>query len=388
MFTLEFLQNYWWFIIALLGGLLVFLFFVQGGQSMIFSLGKTENERKLIVNALGRKWEYTFTTLVTFGGAFFASFPLFYSTSFGGAYWVWMLILFSFILQAVSYQFQGSAGNILGAKTYRAFLVFNGIVGTFVVGVAVATFFTGSEFTMNKANIAGLGDSGFVISQWQNPLHGLEALGNFRNWALGLAVLFLARTLASLFFVNRLDHDVLVERSRKATLYNGLPFVVFFLVFLIWTLLSDGYAWRPDDVMPDKQVIFMEPYKYFNNLIEMPVVLVIFVIGVLAVLYGIFATILKKSFTKGIWFAGVGTVLTVTMLFLLAAYNNTAYYPSYVDLQSSLTLQNSSSSFFTLSVMSVVSLLVPFVLAYIIYAWRALEKKKLNLQELETDGGY
>lgn len=385
MFTYEFLQNYWWFIISLLGGLLVFLLFVQGGQSMIHSLGKTESEKKLIVNALGRKWEYTFTTLVTFGGAFFASFPLFYSTSFGGAYWVWMVILFSFVLQAISYEFQSKPGNVFGAKTYRAFLFINGVVATFVLGVAVATFFTGSEFTMNKGNIAGLGASGFVISQWQNPLHGLEALGNFRNWALGLAVLFLARTLASLFFVNRLNHDALVERSKKATLYNGVPFVVFFLVFLIWTLVSEGYAWRPGAI-EGKQEIFMESYKYLHNFIEMPVVLAIFLAGVLLVLYGIFATVLKKNFSNGIWFAGIGTVLTVTMLLLVAGYNNTSYYPSYADLQSSLTIQNSSSSYFTLSVMSVVSLLVPFVLGYIFYAWRALEKKKLSLDDLETDG--
>ena len=296
-----------------------------------------------------------------------------------------MVILFSFVLQAISYEFQSKPGNVFGAKTYRAFLFINGVVATFVLGVAVATFFTGSEFTMNKGNIAGLGASGFVISQWQNPLHGLEALGNFRNWALGLAVLFLARTLASLFFVNRLNHDALVERSKKATLYNGVPFVVFFLVFLIWTLVSEGYAWRPGAI-EGKQEIFMESYKYLHNFIEMPVVLAIFLAGVLLVLYGIFATVLKKNFSNGIWFAGIGTVLTVTMLLLVAGYNNTSYYPSYADLQSSLTIQNSSSSYFTLSVMSVVSLLVPFVLGYIFYAWRALEKKKLSLDDLETDG--
>lgn len=380
MFTYEFLQNYWWFIISLLGGLLVFLLFVQGGQSMIYSLGKTEDERKLIVNALGRKWEYTFTTLVTFGGAFFASFPLFYSTSFGGAYWVWMLLLFTFVLQAVSYEFQSKPGNTLGSNTYRIFLLVNGLVGTFVLGVAVATFYTGSEFIMNKGNIAGLGASGLVISQWQNPLHGLEALGNFRNWCLGLAVLFLARTMAGLFFVNRLNHNALVERSRKATLYNGVPFVVFFLAFLIWTLFAEGYA-----VDPTTKLVSMESMKYLNNFIAMPVVLIVFLLGVVAVLYGVFATVFNKKFSKGIWFAGTGTVLTVTMLLLVAGYNNTSYYPSYVDLQSSLTIQNSSSSYFTLSVMSIVSLLVPFVFAYIFYAWRALEKKKLGLDDLKSD---
>ncbi len=381
MITYEFLQNYWWFIIALLGGLLVFLLFVQGGQSMLNSLSKTEDEKKLVINALGRKWEYTFTTLVVFGGAFFASFPLFYATSFGGAYWVWMLILFSFIVQAVSYEFQSKPGNVFGPKTYRAFLFFNGVVGTFVLGVAVATFFTGSEFTINKVNLVTFGAASNVMSGWDNPLHGLEALGNLRNWFLGLAVLFLARTMASLFFVNRLEHDVLHERSRKYTLYNGVPFVVFFLAFLIWTLVSDGYA-----VDPDTKVVSMEAYKYLNNFIQMPVVLVIFLIGVAGVLWGIFGTVLNKSFNKGIWFAGIGTVLTVTMLLLVAGYNNTAYYPSYTNLQSSLTVQNSSSSEFTLTAMAVVSLLVPFVLAYIVYAWRALEGKKLKLEDLNEDG--
>ncbi|MDO5664557.1 MAG: cytochrome d ubiquinol oxidase subunit II [Bacteroidia bacterium] len=381
MITYEFLQNYWWFIISLLGGLLVFLLFVQGGQSMINSISKTEDEKKLVINALGRKWEYTFTTLVTFGGAFFASFPLFYATSFGGAYWVWMLLLFSFVVQAVSYEFQSKPGNVFGPKTYRAFLFFNGIVGTFVLGVAVATFFTGSEFTINKVNLVNLGASTNVMSGWDNSLHGLEALGNPRNWCLGLAVLFLARTLASLFFVNRLDHDVLHERSRRYTLYNGIPFVVFFLAFLIWTLVSDGYA-----VDPDTKIVSMESYKYLNNFLQMPVVLIIFLIGVVAVLWGVLGTALNKSFNKGIWFAGIGTVLTVTMLLLVAGYNNTAYYPSYTNLQSSLTVQNSSSSEFTLTAMSIVSLLVPFVLAYIVYAWRVLEKKKMKLEDLAEDG--
>ena len=381
MITYEFLQNYWWFIISLLGGLLVFLLFVQGGQSMIHSISKTEDEKKLVVNALGRKWEYTFTTLVTFGGAFFASFPLFYATSFGGAYWVWMLLLFSFVVQAVSYEFQSKPGNVFGPKTYRAFLFFNGIIGTFVLGVAVATFFTGSEFTINKVNLVSFGTPGNVMSGWDNPLHGLEALGNPRNWCLGLAVLFLARTMASLFFVNRLDHDVLHARSRKYTLYNGVPFVVFFLAFLIWTLVSEGYA-----VNPDTGEVFMEPYKYLNNFIQMPVVLVLFLLGVVAVQWGMIATVVKRSFNKGIWFAGAGTVVAVTMLLLVAGYNNTAYYPSYTSPQSSLTVQNSSSSEFTLTAMSIVSLLVPFVLAYIVYAWRALERKKLKLEDLGKDG--
>ncbi|WP_294079734.1 cytochrome d ubiquinol oxidase subunit II [Proteiniphilum sp. UBA5384] len=381
MITYDFLQKYWWLVMSLLGGLLVFLMFVQGGQSMLNSLSKKEDEKRLLINALGRKWEYTFTTLVTFGGAFFASFPLFYSTSFGGAYWAWMILLFCFVLQAISYEYQSKPGNIFGAKTYRAFLFLNGVLGTFLLGVVVASFFTGSEFTIGKGNIAGMGTSGFTISQWQNPLHGLELLANVRNLCLGLAVLFLARTLASLFFVNRLDHEVLEKRSRKFTLYNGIPFVVFFLIFLIWTLLAEGYA-----VNPDTGQVYMEKMKYLHNFIDMPVILIFFVLGVLAVLYGTFNTVFNPGFKKGIWFAGAGTIVTVTMLLLVAGYNNTAYYPSSIDLQSSLTLQNSSSSYFTLSVMAVVSLLVPFVIGYIFYAWRSLEKKKLNLNDLESDG--
>jgi len=364
-----------------MAGLLVFLLFVQGGQSMLFSLAKNEDEKKLLVNALGRKWEYTFTTLVTFGAAFFASFPLYYSTSFSGAYWVWMLILFCFVLQAVSYEFQSKPGNIFGPTTYRAFLFINGVLGTFLLGVAVATFFTGSEFTVNKGNITGMGSLGLVISQWQSPWMGLEALASFRNWCLGLSVLFLTRTLASLYFVNRLDHNTLENRSRKFVLYNGIPFLVFFLIFLIWTLVSDGFA-----VNSETEVVSMEKYKYLHNFLDMPLVSIFFLLGVIGVLYGIFATVFNPNFKKGIMFAGIGTVLTVTMLLLVAGFNNTAYYPSTVDLQSSITIQNSSSSEFTLHVLSVVSLLLPVVIGYIIYAWRALEKKKFGLEELKTDG--
>lgn len=383
MITYEFLQNYWWFIIALLGGILVFMLFVQGGQSMLHSLSKTEDEKALVLNALGRRWGLTFTTLVVFGGAFFASFPLFYATSFGGAYWVWMLILFSFVVQAVSFEFEGMPNNFLGQKTYHRFLLFNGVVGTFVLGVAVATFFTGSEFTINKVALVNLLGESNIMSGWDNSLHGLEALGNLRNWTLGLAVFFLARTQASLFFVNRLDHKVLQERSRKFTLYNAIPFLVFFLTFLIWTLLSEGYA-----VNPDTKEVFMEPYKYLNNLIEMPIVLILLLAGVVSVLWGIFATVFKKSYSKGIWFSGAGTIVVVTMLFLLAGYNNTAFYPSYTNLQSSLTVQNASSSKITLEAMAIVSLLVPFVIAYIFYAWKALEGKRLSLKDVQEEGGY
>ncbi|MBK5722839.1 cytochrome d ubiquinol oxidase subunit II [Dysgonomonas sp. Marseille-P4677] len=375
----SFLQHYWWFLICLIGGIFAFLLFVQGGQSMLFSLAKDEKERMILVNALGRKWEYTFTTLVTFGGALFASFPLFYSTSFGGAYWVWMAILFCFVLQAVSFEFQSKPGNVYGRNTYRWFLFINGLLGTFLVGAALATFFTGSDFTVNKENMTDIINP--VISRWGTEWHGLEALANPRNWMLGLAVFFLARTLACLFFINRLADQNLVERSRKFLLYNSVPFVVFFLAFVIWTFIADGFA-----VNPDTKVVTMEAHKYFNNLVEMPIVGVVFLVGVVLVLFGIGKSLLSKDYSKGVWFSGIGTVLTVCMLLLITGYNNTAYYPSATDLQSSLTIQNSSSSEFTLTVMSVVSILVPFVLAYIIYAWNSLEKKRFDAKDLKDDG--
>lgn len=378
MTTYSILQHYWWFIISLLGGLLAFLLFIQGGQSMLFSLSKTEDEKRLLVNVLGRKWEFTFTTLVTFGGAFFASFPLFYSTSFGGAYWVWMAILFCFIIQAVSYEFQSKPGNTYGKTTYRSFLVINGFLGTFLLGAAIATFFTGSDFTVNKANIAQ--QLAPAISQWGNEWHGLEALLDPRNWALGLTVLFLARTNALLFFINRLNNKTLEERSYKYLFYNAIPFVVFFLTFVIWTLIDKGYA-----VDPENGVVSLVQYKYFFNLIEMPVLLILFLLGVVAVLAGIIGSMLSKSFRKGIWLSGAGTVVTVCTLLLIAGYNNTAYYPSSTDLQSSLTIFNSSSSEFTLTAMSYVSILIPFVLAYIFYAWRSLEKKRTDIEDINSD---
>jgi len=378
MFTYSFLQHYWWFIISLLGGILTFLLFIQGGQSMIFSLSKNEDERRLLINVLGRKWEYTFTTLVTFGGAFFASFPLFYSTSFGGAYWVWMAILFCFIIQAVSYEFQSKPGNTLGKTTYRVFLFINGLLGTILIGAAVATFFTGSDFLINKGNIAN--QLAPVISQWGNEWHGLEALLNVRNWLLGLAVFFLSRTSAALFFVNRLNNENLEKSARKAVLVNALPFLVFFLSFVIWTLLAEGFA-----VNPDTGIVFMEKYKYFFNLIQMPVVLVLFLLGVVAVLWGIGGTVFNKIFKKGIWFTGLGTIVTVCSLLLLAGYNNTAYYPATPDLQSSLTIFNSSSSEFTLNAMTIVSVLIPFVLVYIFYAWRSMEKNRTDIADINSD---
>lgn len=381
MNTYIFLQQYWWFVVSLLGAILVFLLFVQGGNSLIFCLGKTEEQRKMIINSTGRKWEFTFTTLVTFGGAFFASFPLFYSTSFGGAYWLWMIILFTFVLQAVSYEFQSKAGNLLGKKAYRVFLVLNGVVGPVLLGGAVATFFTGSAFYINKGNIADTMMP--VISSWANAGHGLDALLNPWNVVLVLAVFFLARILGSLYFINNISDADLVKRCRRALWGNTGLFLIFFLSFVIRTLLADGYA-----VNPENGEIFMEPYKYLTNFIEMPVVLVVFLIGVLAVLWGIIRTLWKPAFDKGIWFAGAGTVLTVLALLLVAGYNNTAYYPSTADLQSSLTLANSCSSQFTLRVMAYVSILVPFVLAYIFYAWRSIDRKKIDAKEMQDEGGH
>ncbi|MDD2415225.1 MAG: cytochrome d ubiquinol oxidase subunit II [Parabacteroides sp.] len=371
------LQHYWWFIISLLGSLLVFLLFVQGGQSLLFSLGKTELQQKMLLNSTGRKWEFTFTTLVTFGGAFFASFPLFYSTSFGGAYWVWTIILFCFIIQAVSYEFQSKKGNLLGKRTYQIFLMINGIGGPVLLGTAVATFFTGSEFTVNKDQLMEVGMP--VISAWSNPLHGLEAAFNVWNLCLGLAVFFLSRVQAILYFINNINDSDLGARCRKQLVPNALLFLFFFLAFLIRLMFSDGFA-----VDPTTGEVYMQPFKYLINLIEMPVILVVLLTGIVAVLFGIGKTVVSKKFSKGIWFCGAGTVLTVLSLFLIAGYNNTAYYPSTVDLQSSLTIFNSSSSLFTLKVMSYVSILVPFVLAYIFYAWRALDLHKIDSQEMSS----
>ncbi len=379
MGTYIFLQQYWWLVVSLLGAILVFLLFVQGGNSLLFCLGKTEEHRKMMVNSTGRKWEFTFTTLVTFGGAFFASFPLFYSTSFGGAYWLWMIILFSFVLQAVSYEFQGKAGNLLGKKTYRTFLVINGVVGPLLLGGAVATFFTGADFYINKGNMVN--EIMPVISHWGNGWHGLDALTNIWNVILGLAVFFLARILGALYFINNIADKELVGKCRRSLIANTALFLVFFLTFVIRTLLADGYA-----VNPETKEIYMEPYKYFNNFIEMPVVLIIFLAGVVLVLFGIGKTMLKKTFDKGIWFAGIGTVLTVLALLLTAGYNNTAYYPSYTDIQSSLTLANSCSSQFTLKTMACVSILVPFVIAYIFYAWRSIDNRKIDAKEMDEGG--
>ena len=369
--TYIFLQHYWWFIISLLGALLVFLLFVQGGNSLLFHLGKNETERALLVNATGSKWEFTFTTLVTFGGAFFASFPLFYSTSFGGAYWLWMLILFSFVLQAISYEFQSKLGNLLGKRTYQSFLVFNGVMGPVLLGAAVATFFNGSDFLVSKSNLTEAAIP--VISHWGNEWHGLDALANPWNLMLGLAVCFLARILGCLYFIRSIRDTELIPRCRRQLLGDSVPFLLFFLAFVIHTLLKDGFA-----VHPETGIVFMEPYKYFHNLTDMPILLVLFLLGVTGVLFGL----IRHTSRNGFWFTGTGTILTVLSLLLCVGYNHTAYYPSTADLQSSLTLANSSSSLFTLKTMAYVSLLLPVVVAYIAYVWKVMDRKPLTSEEI------
>lgn len=364
------LQQYWWIIVSLLGSFLVFLMFVQGGQTLIGNLGKNETERTILVNSLGRKWEFTFTTLATFGGAFFASFPLFYSSSFGGAYWVWIAILFAFIVQAVSYEFRTKTGNFLGKKTYEAFLYINGLLATVLIGTAVGTFFTGSQFSLNDMNQV----------TWEGPARGLEAALNVQNLSLGLAVFFLSRVLATLYFMNNIDEETIFTRSKRHLLINTVPFLVFFLFFLIRLMFLNGFAYDPETGL-----VSMEKYKYLHNFLDMPPVIAILLVGVVGVLFGIGISLLKKTYSKGIWFAGSGTILTVMSLFLIAGFNHTAFYPSTFDLQSSLTIENASSSKFTLTTMSYVSLLVPFVSVYIWFAWRAMNKKKISREELKTE---
>ena len=374
-----FLQHYWWFIVSLLGAILVFLLFVQGANSVARSLGYTEEGRRIVYNSTGRKWEFTFTTLVTFGGAFFASFPLFYSTSFGGAYWLWMIILFTFVLQAVSYEFQNKIGNILGPKTFQFFLTLNGIVGPLLLGGAVATFFEGSNFIVAHDNLVDAGAITPIISRWANASHGLDALLNPWVLVFGFAVVFLARVLGILYIINNVDDENIRSRASVRLIGAAVPFVVLFVAYLVHLLLKEGYA------INASELIYMEPNKYLNNLIEMPLLLVLLVAGVVLVLFGVIYTVLNKHFIAGIWHSGFGVVFVVLSLLLVAGWNNTAYYPSTADLQSSLTLANSCSSEFTLRTMFYVSLLVPFVLAYIFYAWRAIDKKKITKEEIQGD---
>lgn len=366
----EALQQYWWVIVSILGAVLVFLMFVQGGQTLFRQLAKTEDEKSLLINSIGRKWEFTFTTLVTFGGAFFASFPLFYSTSFGGAYWVWMTILFTFIVQAVSFEFRNKAGNFLGAKVYEGFLFANGLLAPLLIGAAVATFFSGSSFSVDQFN----------LSKWEHPAMGLEAALSVFNLSLGIAVLFLARILAGLYFLNDVSNDAIAERARKQIKFDSVPFLVSFLAFVGMLLTKSGFA-----VDSATKTVSMEDFKYLNNLLEMPVVLILFLAGVVLVLFGIYQAVLKQT-NSGIWSSGIGTVLTVLALLFLAAFNNTAYYPSTFDLQSSLTIYNSSSSHYTLTAMSYVSLFVPVVIAYIWYVWKSMNKKKIDMQDLKDSG--
>lgn len=378
MITYHFLQQYWWLLISLLGGLLVFLLFVQGANTLIFRIGRTEEEREMIVNSTGRKWEFTFTTLVTFGGAFFASFPLFYSTSFGGAYWVWMLILASFVLQAVAYEYQSKPGNVYGRNTFRYFLGFNGFFGPFLLGAAVATFFTGSEFIVEK-NAIGSASLMPVISRWANNWHGLDALANPWNWCLGFAVFFLARILGSLYLINNIDDAELQPRFRRQLIIDAVPFLIFFLAFVGKLLLGEGF-----DVDANGMVSLVKG-KYAANLFGNFYILLLFIWGVIGVLMSIILSIVRPSFKRGIWTGGIGTVFTVMSLFLIAGLNGTSYYPSTADLQSSLTIGNSCSSEFTLRTMAIVSLLIPFVLAYIFYCWRAIDKRPITRKEMETE---
>ena len=378
--TYIFLQHYWWFIVSLLGALLVFLMFVQGANSMVFSLGHSDEERRVVVNSTGRKWEITFTTLVTFGGAFFASFPLFYSTSFGGAYWLWMIILFSFVLQAVSYEFQNKLGNILGTRTFQWMLVANGIIGPLLLGGAVATFFNGSNFVVDKGNLTSFQP---VISHWANASYGFDALLDPWNLVFGLAVFFLARILGTLYIINNVNDENIRSRSSVRLVGCTITFLIFFLAFLVRTLLKEGFA-----VDPSTGLIVMEPMKYLHNLIAMWPLLIVFAVGVVLLLYGVGRTIVSKTYIKGIWPAGIGVVLAVLALLLCAGWNNTAFYPSNADLQSSLTIANSCSSEFTLRTMFYVSLLVPFVVAYIAYVWYAMDKEKLTKEEVSDEEAY
>ena len=380
MITYAFLQQYWWFLIALLGGLLVFLLFVQGGNALIFLAGKNEEERELIINSTGRKWELTFTTLVTFGGAFFASFPLFYSTSFGGAYWVWILILVTFVFQAVSYEFQGKAGNLLGKNAFRLFLTLNGCLAPLLIGTAVGTFFSGSQFLVDKAAVGDLAAP--VISRWANGWHGLEAVADPFNVAFGVLVMCLALSLGALYMINNIANEKLSKQLRRSLLLSFAAFLVALVFVLVKLLTMQGFAVEADGT------IVMEEYKYLHNFLQMPAVLGLFLVGAVLLVVGVVTTLLKRGFTRGIWWSAPGTVMAVMALFMVAGYNHTAYYPSTCDLQSSLTLANSCSSEFTLRTMAVVSLIIPFVVAYIAYFWRQMDRKSLTTEELKSSEKY
>ena len=371
--TLELLtlQQYWWIIISLLGGLFVFIMFVQGGQTLMDKLSDNETEKTMLINSIGRKWELGFTTLVLFGGALFAAFPLFYATSFGGAYWVWLAILFCFIIQAVSYEFRTKPNNFLGQKTYEMFLKINGNIGTFLLGVAISTFFSGSEFIVDSNN--------FV--DWQNPLRGLEALLNPYNYLLGFALVYLAKISGALYYINNIDYEKIKDKAIQSIKINMILFLIPFLGFMTWILIKDGYA------VDKNGFVSIERFKYLQNFIDMPIVSAMFLIGVAMVIIAVFVTITFKK-TCCIKTGGVGIVLTVMAVLLNVGLNNTSYYPSTVDLQSSLTIVNSSGSHYTLMTMAYVSLMVPFVLAYITYAWYSMDKVKITKEEIQSPDSH
>ena len=368
--TLTALQQYWWIIISLLGAILVFLMFVQGGQTLLFQVAKNEGERTLLVNALGRKWELTFTTLVTFGGAFFASFPLFYATSFGGAYWVWAIILFGFIAQAVSYEYRKKVGNVIGAKVYEIFQIANGFLATFFIGIIVSSFFSGSFFLVDKFN----------LSAWMNNYYGLDLIFNTQNISLGLALFCLTRVTGSMFFMKYIDNKEIAERSANQILINGLCFLLFFLLFIGILFTKDGFA-----IDSNTGKIYMEPLKYLHNIMQMPIILALFLVGVLVTIFGIYKGGIQKS-EKSFWITIIGIIPVVFSLFILAGLNNTSFYPSTYNLQSSLTIFNASSSKYTLTIMSYVTLFIPVVIVYVVYIWRVMSKKKINKEELEETG--
>lgn len=374
----SFLQHYWWFVISFLGGILVFLLFVQGGQTLLYQVGKTALEQTVLINTLGRKWEFTFTTLVTFGGALFAAFPLFYATSFGGAYWLWMLILFCFILQAVSYEFRSKLGNLYGKRTYEVFLFINGIGGVILLGVAVGLFYSGGDFLVTRSNLTQPGHP--FITSWDNAWRGLEAVTYPMNLLLGFSLFFLARLQAALYFINSVDHEAIRQRSRHQVLVNAVPFLVLFLGFLLLLFLSSGYAVSSEN----DQLLVLSAYRYASSLLEMPVVLIMMLLGVVLLLIGVVLTLIKPSFTKGVWFSGFGTVFAVTALLLLAGWNQTAFFPSRIDPESSLTLANASSSEFTMQVMSIASLIIPLVLWYIFKVWKIMNKTPITEAEMNS----
>lgn len=359
------LQQLWWMIVSLLAGLFVFLMFIQGGQSLLFSLPENEVEKSMLINSLGRKWELGFTTLVLFGGALFAAFPLFYATSFGGAYWVWLAILFCFIIQAVSYEYRKKENNFLGQKTYEIFLYINGSLGVVLLGVALSTLFSGASFHLNE---------NFFV-QWDSNLRGLEALFIPQNYLLAFSLFFLARLSAGLYFLSNINHTSLHVKIQKMLLKNTLLFLPFFLGFLAWIFLKEGFAYDASGV------VSMEAYKYLNNLLALPVVAVMILLGVVLVLVALYLGIFKAN-VHGIKVMGVGIVLAVMGIFLLLGFNQTAFYPSITALQSSLTIENSSGSHYTLTAMSYVALIIPFVLAYISYAWYAMDKKDIDEAEI------